>query len=410
MIHRSQVFGSGPACAGSERRHHPTPTLRRSDEAPLQAVAALILLLGLVSCPAADLKLDTLVVGDKVYSNVTVLGVSATDLSFSHSQGMSRVKLKDLDEKLQQKFDFNPRLAEQIERQELFQAIQRREIAASNQVAEANQAKLDSVRASNTLSRAAASSRESLADPVSDTSLLGKSLLAMEGKKEAKATADTETAGMTLEAFQVEKWLGAPPVLEGKGVLVLFWEPWSKPCLLRIAAWNDLQRTFANELTLVAITSASDADVKATEGTGIEFASAVDSKDRLRNLIGATSVPYALLMDPDGTIRYLGHPDPLLPVQFKGQISLNVLQSANPGAEPLTPVAATGSGKKHLTVLDKDDKVIFDGDIETAEQQQQVPGDIWTAVQPKISGLEAQGLVVRMLQIRKDESGAKPGL
>jgi len=37
---------------------------------------------------------------------------------------------------------------------------------------------------------------------------------------------------------------------------------------------------------------------------------------------------------------------------------------------------------KRLTAHDKDGKLLFDGDIETPEQQQKVPAEVWEKVKP----------------------------
>ncbi len=44
--------------------------------------------------------------------------------------------------------------------------------------------------------------------------------------------------------------------------------------------------------------------------------------------------------------------------------------------------------KKHLTVHDKDGKLVFDGEIETTDQQQAVPKDVWEKVKPMLGQLD----------------------
>ena len=44
--------------------------------------------------------------------------------------------------------------------------------------------------------------------------------------------------------------------------------------------------------------------------------------------------------------------------------------------------------KKHLTAHDKDGKLAFDGEIETREQQEKLPKDLWKGVQPMIEQLD----------------------
>jgi hypothetical protein len=43
--------------------------------------------------------------------------------------------------------------------------------------------------------------------------------------------------------------------------------------------------------------------------------------------------------------------------------------------------------KKHLTVHDKDGKLVFDGEIETEEQQKKVPSEVWEKVKPMLQQL-----------------------
>lgn len=43
--------------------------------------------------------------------------------------------------------------------------------------------------------------------------------------------------------------------------------------------------------------------------------------------------------------------------------------------------------RKHLTVHDKDGKLVFDGEIETEEQQKKVPAEVWEKVKPMLEQL-----------------------
>jgi thiol-disulfide isomerase/thioredoxin len=56
----------------------------------------------------ADEVLPTLKVGDKVYQQVTVTKVTATDIYFVAADGMGNVKLKNLDPELQRHFNYDP--------------------------------------------------------------------------------------------------------------------------------------------------------------------------------------------------------------------------------------------------------------------------------------------------------------
>jgi hypothetical protein len=43
-------------------------------------------------------------------------------------------------------------------------------------------------------------------------------------------------------------------------------------------------------------------------GPKLEFPAGIDAKGRLSALLGITSVPSVVLLDPKGVIRYEGHP------------------------------------------------------------------------------------------------------
>jgi thioredoxin-related protein len=65
----------------------------------------------------ADEQLPVLKVGTDVYSNVTVLSISATDVyfTFNHGKGMANAKLKNLSPDLQRRFHYQPATAGKIE-------------------------------------------------------------------------------------------------------------------------------------------------------------------------------------------------------------------------------------------------------------------------------------------------------
>jgi hypothetical protein len=70
----------------------------------------IIVLLGLLFATVtvcADETLSTLKVGNVVYTNVTILSVTAKNVSFTYAQGMASVKLKDLDPALQKHFHYD---------------------------------------------------------------------------------------------------------------------------------------------------------------------------------------------------------------------------------------------------------------------------------------------------------------
>jgi thioredoxin-related protein len=63
----------------------------------------------------AEEKLPVLKVGSDVYSNVTVTAVTATDIYFTHANGVANAKLKKLEPELQKHFGYNPAAAGKVE-------------------------------------------------------------------------------------------------------------------------------------------------------------------------------------------------------------------------------------------------------------------------------------------------------
>ena len=77
----------------------------------------------------ADEKLPALQAGSDVYSNVTVLTVSATDVYFTYNngKGMANAKLKSLSPDLQKHFNYNPAVASTVEQKQALANVAYRE-------------------------------------------------------------------------------------------------------------------------------------------------------------------------------------------------------------------------------------------------------------------------------------------
>jgi thiol-disulfide isomerase/thioredoxin len=246
-------------------------------------------LLAFWAAPAAQVKLDLLVVGTRSYTNVTVLNYTTTHVYFTHEGGSTSVKLKDLEPKLQKLFDYDPAAAAEAEKLQAAEEARYRESIVSGMVAQAQQATLAA-------RRKAATSADSLADPVSSNSLIGKLAPTIEGGK----------------------WLGEKPVLEGKLVLVVFWAPWSIPCRKYIPILDGLQKKFAGKLVVFGVTSESEAEIADMTEPKIGFASVLDPDAKFSTTVGVTSIPYVMLVDPNGIVRYQGHPAAITEKQLEG--------------------------------------------------------------------------------------------
>lgn len=237
-----------------------------------------LLMLVSFSTAAATLQLPFLKVGPLTYSNVTVIGANATDLYFNHDKGIGNVKLKYLSPSLQKRFDYDPVKAAEAERQQAEADALYNSTVASNIALHVQKA------------RAAQAGTETrpitLTDPVSDKSLLGKAA----------------------PPLSLDRWIGDKPDLDGKYVLVAFWEPWSAAALAALPDLGRLQKQFADKLVVVGVSTNSEAALEQLEATQPTIPLATDSKAKLCNACGITSIPAVLLVDPQGIVRYEGHP------------------------------------------------------------------------------------------------------
>jgi cytochrome c biogenesis protein CcmG, thiol:disulfide interchange protein DsbE len=244
------------------------------------------------TAPAAPVKMDSLGACARTYRNVTVLGFNTTDVYFTHESGMANVKLKYLESNLQKRFDYNPAAAAEAEKQQAADDALYKESVVSNLVAQAQQAALAA-------RKAAATSEDSLADSVSSNSMIGKPAPAIKGTK----------------------WLGEKPALEGKLVLVAFWAPWSIPCRKYLPTLDGLQKKFTGKLAVVGVTSESEAEIAKMTELKTEFASVLDPEAKLGATVGVTSIPYVMLVDPKGVVRYQGHPSAITEKQVESMLA-----------------------------------------------------------------------------------------
>ena len=243
----------------------------------IKLCAALGVFLCAVCVQAATLKIPSLTVGSVTYSNVTVLGANATDLYFTHDHGIGNVKLKYLSPSLQKQFHYDPRVAADEEKKQAEADAVYHSLMASNIAA---QVQRERARAETNGFSAA------LADPISDKSLLGK----------------------PAPRLELAKFSGEKPEIEGKFVLLAFWEPWSKPSCESIKELNTLKKKFADRLVVVGVTTNSEAEISQLKDPKPDFTNATDEGQKLATAAGVTSIPSVLLVDASGVVRYQGHP------------------------------------------------------------------------------------------------------
>lgn len=223
---------------------------------------------------AADTVLPELQVGQRIFKNIAILGVDATDLYFKYEGGIRNVKLRDLQPDLQKMFGYDPARAAEIEQRRLAEDRQFAETVTRILQTEA----MARTRGPETLGE------DSLADPIAENTPLNK----------------------PMPELTVDKWLTEKPTLTGKLVIVYFLKPTSAPCKPYINQFNAWQKKYSTELVVVGISP--EEEPSEPNAPKIEFALGIDRENRLAKAVGFSHVPQILFIDTKGIVRYCGHP------------------------------------------------------------------------------------------------------
>jgi cytochrome c biogenesis protein CcmG, thiol:disulfide interchange protein DsbE len=221
--------------------------------------------------PAAEETLTALRVGSEVYSNVTVLGVTATHLTFTHNRGVTSAKLNELEPAMQKHFHFDPQTAATV------QAEQKRED------------QLYRLAARSVTNSASASTPRTNNFP-----LLAKSFL-----------------NRTAPELYVEKWISDAPDMKGKFVLVDIWATWCPPCRRAIPHLNELHAKYQDRLVVIGLSREAEREIRRMTEPQIDYAVASDTQGRTSQALEVKGIPHLLLIDPKGIVRFQGLPQAL---------------------------------------------------------------------------------------------------
>lgn len=108
--------------------------------------------------------------------------------------------------------------------------------------------------------------------------------------------------------FVVEKWLTAEPDRKGKFVLIDFWATWCGPCRRAIPELNEFHRKFADKLVVIGVSDEKEEAVRKMSDPKIEYASAIDTRARMKKALEVEGIPHVILVDPQGIVRWEGFP------------------------------------------------------------------------------------------------------
>jgi thiol-disulfide isomerase/thioredoxin len=231
-------------------------------------------LLGLESSLRADEFLPILTTGGEVYSNVTVIDVTVTDIYFRHARGIGNAKLRDLDPQLQRHFHYNPAKAR----------------ATDHQQAEAN-------------------ARYATNLPVIKPPAKPVGELDDDGNVVPPFLCAHSFRGQRPPQIVVEDWLTPPPDVKNKFVLVEFWLSSADVCRQAIPHLNALYAKYKDRLVIIGLSNESVQDLlKAAPSIHIDYSVGTDPHARTWNAVQVQGVPHAILIDPKGIVRFEGLP------------------------------------------------------------------------------------------------------
>lgn len=96
----------------------------------------------------------------------------------------------------------------------------------------------------------------------------------------------------------------------GRAVLLEFFAFWCGPCALSVPHLNELQETYgARGLSIVAVTAESPAKTEPwIAKRGAQYAYGYDPSSKVHELFAVNRIPFAVLVDPFGTIVWTGNP------------------------------------------------------------------------------------------------------
>lgn len=231
---------------------------------------------------AEQIKLESLKVGARSYKNVTVLGFNATDVYFTHSRGISNAKLRMLEPDMQKLFRYDEEASKRAEQQqEIDNEEFNKQVVATIEEGARSAAELKR--------RKEFTSEESLADPLSERSPIGRAL----------------------PELNVERWLGGKPDTQSHFQLIYLWAPWSLASKKFAPEVNALQGKFGREVVFYGIVSEKSGDPEGESGVHLDFPNGIESSGKFIEALGVTSLPQAVLVDAKGIVRYLGNPGAL---------------------------------------------------------------------------------------------------
>lgn len=118
----------------------------------------------------------------------------------------------------------------------------------------------------------------------------------------------------------VEEWLSEKPDTRGKFVVWEFWGTHCLPCRQSIPHLNELSKKYEKEVIFIGLADEPAEKVRAMKEPKIEYYSAADSEKRTIKAINLGFVPFTMIVDPQGVVRWKGSPRDLTEELLDGLI------------------------------------------------------------------------------------------
>jgi cytochrome c biogenesis protein CcmG/thiol:disulfide interchange protein DsbE len=106
----------------------------------------------------------------------------------------------------------------------------------------------------------------------------------------------------------VEEWISSEPDIKGKFILIDFWATWCGPCIRAIPELNAFHEKFKDDLVVIGISDESKEKINNFKKVKIDYYSAIDTNETLKNIYEVQGIPHCVLIDPKGIVRWEGFP------------------------------------------------------------------------------------------------------
>jgi len=116
------------------------------------------------------------------------------------------------------------------------------------------------------------------------------------------------------------KWISEKPELEGKFILIDFWATTCSPCRANIPELNSIQERFKEKLVVIGLSFEAENKIKQMKTPIIKYSLSTDIHFNTLREMKLRNIPYVLLIDPSGYVRWEG-----LPIYIKHRLTEKVI-------------------------------------------------------------------------------------